>query len=255
MDRVKDKVAIVTGGASGIGQAAAILLAKEGARVAITDIHDEAGKATAGQIAKDGGGAEFWHMNVADEKEVEKVFAEINEKYGKINILVNNAGIPGSMTPTHELPTEEWNRVIDVDLNGVFYCTKHVIEYMKKSGGGSIVNMSSMLGLIGGADIAYHAAKGGVRLMTKSDASVYAPDNIRVNSIHPGYIMTPLFQNVARNSPVGEQAFYKQITDQIPAGRLGKPEDVARTILWLASDDSDYITGLEVIVDGGFILQ
>ncbi|MFC1901289.1 SDR family NAD(P)-dependent oxidoreductase [Chloroflexota bacterium] len=255
MDRVKDKVAIVTGGASGIGQAAAILLAKEGAKVAVTDISDDAGKAVADGINKDGGMAEYWHMNVADEKEVEKVYADINEEFGKINILVNNAGIPGSMTPTHKLPTEEWNRVIDIDLNSVFYCTKHVIEYMKKSGGGSIVNMSSMLGLIGGADIAYHAAKGGVRLMTKSDATVYAPDNIRVNSIHPGYIMTPLFQNVAKNSPVGEEAFYAQVTEGIPAGRLGKPEDVARTILWLASDDSDYITGIEVIVDGGFILQ
>ena len=255
MDRVKGKAAIVTGGASGIGRAAAVLLAKEGARVAVTDITDGAGKEVVEEITKNGDAADYWHMNVADEKEVEKVFAEIYDKYWKINILVNNAGIPGSMTPTHELPTEEWNRIIDIDLNGVFYCTKHVINYMKKSGGGSIVNMSSMLGLIGGADIAYHAAKGGVRLMTKSDATVYAPDNIRVNSIHPGYIMTPLFQNVAKNSPVGEQAFYKQITDGIPAGRLGEPEDVARTILWLASDDSDYITGIEVIVDGGFILQ
>ncbi|MFC2038911.1 SDR family NAD(P)-dependent oxidoreductase [Chloroflexota bacterium] len=251
----KEKVAVVTGGASGIGKAASLLMAREGAAVAVTDITDEAGKEVVDEITNNGGSAAFWHMNVADEQEVEKVFSEINTKYGKINILVNNAGIPGSMTPTHELPTEEWHRVIDIDLNGVFYCTKHVIEYMKKSGVGSIVNMSSMLGLIGGADIAYHAAKGGVRLMTKSDASVYAPDNIRVNSIHPGYIMTPMFRNVARNSPVGEQAFYKQITDGIPAGRLGEPEDVARTILWLASDDSDYITGLEVIVDGGFILQ
>ena len=255
MDRVKGKTAIVTGGASGIGRAASVLLAKEGARVAVTDITDDAGEVVVEEIIKNGGAADYWHMNVADEKEVEKVFSEIYDKYGKINILVNNAGIPGSMTPTHELPTEEWNRVIDIDLNGVFYCTKHVINYMKKSGGGSIINMSSMLGLIGGADIAYHAAKGGVRLMTKSDATVYAPDNIRVNSIHPGYIMTPLFQNVAKNSPVGEQAFYKQITDGIPAGRLGEPEDVARTKLWLASDDSDYITGIEVIVDGGFILQ
>jgi NAD(P)-dependent dehydrogenase (short-subunit alcohol dehydrogenase family) len=194
-------------------------------------------------------------MDVTSEEEVKKVYADIHKTYGKINILVNNAGIPGSMTPTHELPTEEWKRVIDIDLNGVFYSTKHVIEYMKKAGGGSIVNMSSLLGLIGGADIAYHAAKGGVRLMTKSDASVYGPDNIRVNSVHPGYIMTPLFQNVAKNSPVGEQAFYKQVTDGIPQGRLGTPEDVARTVLWLASDDSDYVTGLEVIVDGGFILQ
>ena len=216
---------------------------------------NEAGKEVVNEITKNGGSAAYWHMDVSDEKEVEEVFTNINSKYGKIHILVNNAGIAGSMTPTHELPTSEWQRVIDIDLNGVFYCTKHVINHMKKSGGGSIINMSSMLGLIGGADIAYHAAKGGVRLMTKSDATVYGPDNIRVNSIHPGYIMTPLFRNVAENSPDGAEKFYKQLRDVIPAGRLGEPEDVARTILWLASDDSDYITGLEVIVDGGFILQ
>jgi NAD(P)-dependent dehydrogenase (short-subunit alcohol dehydrogenase family) len=255
MDRVKGKVAIVTGAASGIGKASAILLAKEGATVAVTDISDKGGQETVQEIAEGSGKAGYWHMNVADEKEVEKVIADINKKYGKVNILVNNAGIPGSMTPTHELPTEEWKRVLDTDLNGVFYCTKHVINYIKKAGGGSIVNISSLLGLIGGADIAYHAAKGGVRLMTKSDATVYGPDNIRVNSIHPGYIVTPLLQNVARGSGVGEQAFYKQIADGIPIGRLGKPEDVAHAVLWLASDDSSYITGLEVTVDGGFILQ
>ncbi len=255
MDRVKGKVAIVTGAASGIGKAAALLLAKEGAKVAVTDITDDAGKAAVDEITRNGGAADFWHMNVADEKEVEKVFADINNKYGKINILVNNAGIAGSQTPTHELPTEEWKRVIDIDLNGVFYCTKHVINYMKKSGGGSIVNMSSTLGLIGGSDIAYHAAKGGVRLMTKSDATVYAPDNIRVNSIHPGYILTPLLRSVAEGSSDDVEAFFQDFRDRIPMGRLGEPEDVARTILWLASDDSDYITGIEVIVDGGFILQ
>ena len=126
---------------------------------------------------------------------------------------------------------------------------------MKKAGGGSIVNMSSMLGIIGGADIAYHAAKGGVRLMTKSDASVYGRDNIRVNSVHPGYIMTPLFQKVADGSPEGAEPFIKRLTSQIPAGRLGKPEDVAKTVLWLASDDSDYVTGIEILVDGGFVLE
>ncbi len=255
MDRVKGKTAIVTGAASGIGKAAAVLLAKEGARVAVTDITDNAGKEVVEEITKNGGEADYWHINVADEKEVEKIFAEIYDKYGKINILVNNAGIPGSAAPTHELPTEEWKRVIDIDLNGVFYCTKHVINYMKKSGGGSIVNMSSMLGLIGGGDIAYHAAKGGVRLMTKSDATIYAPDNIRVNSIHPGYILTPLFRGLAKRTRESEEAFFQGFIDKIPMGRLGEPEDVARTILWLASDDSDYITGIEVIVDGGFILQ
>lgn len=255
MDRVKGKVAIVTGGASGIGEATAILLAKEGAEVAVVDITDDAGKAVVDKINKSGGKAAYWHMDVSDEQEVKKVFAEVNEKYGKVNILVNNAGIAGSQTPTHELPTEEWQRVIDIDLNGVFFCTKHVINYMKKAGGGSIVNLSSMLGLVGGADIAYHAAKGGVRLMTKSDATVYAPDNIRVNSIHPGYILTPLLKTLPEKFEMKPDDFFQSFIDKIPMGRLGQPEDVARAIFWLASDESDYITGLEVIVDGGYILE
>ena len=133
MDRVKDKVAIVTGGASGIGKAAALLLAKEGAAVAVTDIANEAGEEVVNDITKNGGSAAYWHMDVANEQEVAEVFTNINDKYGRIHILVNNAGIAGSMTPTHELPTPEWQRVIDVDLNGVFYCTKHVINYIKKS--------------------------------------------------------------------------------------------------------------------------
>ncbi len=255
MDRVKGKVAIVTGGASGLGRASAELLAREGASVAVTDIADEAGREAAAGMTARGGTAGFWHMNVTDEDQVAAVFAEIDAAYGKIDILFNNAGIPGTMTPTHELPSEAWHRVIDIDLNGVFYCTKHVIPYMKKAGGGSIVNMSSMLGIIGGADIAYHAAKGGVRLMTKSDASVYGRDHIRVNSVHPGYIMTPLFRKVAEGSPEGAGPFMKRLTEQIPAGRLGTPEDVARTVLWLASDDSDYVTGIEVLIDGGFVLE
>jgi len=255
MDRVKGKVAIVTGGASGLGRAAADLFVREGASVAVTDISEEAGKQAVAEMTAAGGTAGFWRMDVTEEEEVAAVFGRINEMYGKIDILFNNAGIPGTMTPTHELPTEDWHRVINVDLNGVFYCTKHVIPYMKQAGGGSIVNMSSMLGIIGGADIAYHAAKGGVRLMTKSDASVYGRDNIRVNSVHPGYIMTPLFQKVAEGSPEGAEPFIKRLTSQIPAGRLGKPEDVAKTVLWLASDDSDYVTGVEILVDGGFVLE
>lgn len=255
MDRVKGKVAIITGGASGIGKATATLLAKEGASVAITDISDDAGKEAVAGIVSNGGVAGYWHMNVTNEKEVEKVFGEINDKYGKINILVNNAGIPGPPKATHELTTEEWDRVIDINLKGVFFCTKYVIKYMQMAGVGSIVNMSSMLGLIGGEDIAYHASKGGVRLMTKSDATTYARDNIRANSVHPGYIFTPLFQGIGARSPQGAETFFKETAEAIPLGRLGMPEDVANAILFLASDESSYITGMEMIIDGGYILQ
>ncbi len=255
MDRVKGKVAIVTGGASGIGKATCMLLAKEGASVALTDITDDAGRKAVAEITENGGLSEYWHMNVSDEKEVERVFAEINAKYGKINILVNNAGISGPPKETHELTAEEFDRVIDINLKGVFLCTKHVIKYMQKAGGGSIVNMSSMLGLIGGEDPAYHASKGGVRLMTKSDATTYAKDNIRANSVHPGYILTPLFRGIAGRSPKGADAFIKELEPTIPLRRLGTPEDIARCILFIASDESSYITGTEFILDGGFILQ
>ena len=255
MDRVKDKVAIVTGGASGIGRATCLLLAKEGASVAVTDITEDAGREAVAEIQNSGGKADFWHMNVTDEKEVEKVFADIYNKYKKIDILVNNAGIPGPPKATHELTTEEWDRVMDINLKGVFFCTKYVIQYMQKSGGGSIVNMSSMLGLIGGEDPVYHASKGGVRLMTKSDATIYGKDKIRANSVHPGYIMTPLFRGIAARNPQGAEKFFEETANAIPLGRLGQPEDVAKAILFLASDESSYITGTETIIDGGYMLQ
>ena len=258
MDRVKGKAAIVTGGASGIGRAAAKLLAKEGATVAVTDITDAAGRQVVEEIKKDGGTADFWHMDVAAEKDVERVFGEINEKYGKINILVNNAGIAGSQLPTHELPTEEWHRVIDIDLNGVFYCTKHVIAHMRNAGGGSIVNMSSMLGIIGGSDPVYHAAKGAVRLLTKGDASVYARDKIRVNSVHPGLIMTPGFRAMGekRRAQGSSENLIQEdaAASMVPLGRTGQPEDIANSILFLASDDSSYMTGSELVIDGGIIM-
>jgi len=255
MDRVKGKVAIVTGGASGIGRATCLLLAKEGARVAVTDINDEGGREVVAEIKNSRGLADYWHMNVTNEKEVEKVFADIRSQYKRIDILVNNAGIPGPPKATHELTTEEWDRVMDINLKGVFFCTKFVIQYMKMAGGGSIVNMSSMLGLIGGEDPVYHASKGGVRLMTKSDATIYARDNIRANSVHPGYILTPLFKGIAARNPKGSETFMKELSDSIPLGRLGTPEDVAKGILFLASDESSYITGTELIIDGGYILQ
>jgi NAD(P)-dependent dehydrogenase (short-subunit alcohol dehydrogenase family) len=255
MDRVKGKVAVVTGGASGIGRATCLLLSREGAFVAVTDITDDAGKKVITEIIKSGGVADYWHMNVTDEKEIEAVFSAINKKYGKIDVLVNNAGIPGPPKATHELSVEEWDRVIDVNLKSVFLCTKYIIGYLKMAGGGSIVNMSSMLGLIGGEDPAYHASKGGVRLLTKSDATIYAKDNIRVNSVHPGYVLTPLFKGVAARNPKGAEMFMKELTASIPLGRLGTPEDVSKGILFLASDESSYITGTEIIIDGGYILQ
>lgn len=256
MDRVRGKVAIVTGGALGIGRAAGLLLAKEGARVAIADINDDEGKKAVDEIKKDGGEASYWQMDVTNEKEVEKVFGEIYRKYGQINILVNNAGIPGTGKPSDEMTEEEFERVLNIDLKGVFRCTKHAVPYMKKAGGGSIINMSSMLGIIGGGDPVYHAAKGGVRLLSKGDASVYAKDNIRVNSVHPGYILTPGFTGmIEKRDPEMLEGFLKSCAERTPLGRMGKPEDIANGILFLASDESSYMTGTELIMDGGITSQ
>jgi NAD(P)-dependent dehydrogenase (short-subunit alcohol dehydrogenase family) len=256
MDRVKNKVAIVTGGGLGIGRAASIILAREGAKVAIVDIKDDAGKEAVAEIKKKGGTADFWHMDVTDEKEIKRVFAEINKKYGQINILVNNAGIPGTGKPSDEMTEEEFEKVLNIDLKGVFRCTKHAVPYMKKVGGGSIVNMSSMLGIIGGGDPVYHAAKGGVRMLSKGDAGVYAKDKIRVNSVHPGYILTPGFTDmIEKRGPSMMEGFLKRCAETTPLGRMGTPEDIANGILFLASDESSFVTGAELVIDGGFISQ
>jgi NAD(P)-dependent dehydrogenase (short-subunit alcohol dehydrogenase family) len=256
MDRMKGKVAIVTGGALGIGRADCIVLAREGARVAVCDIDDTAGRAVVDEIRKNGGTADFWHMDVTSEAEIEKTFADIAGKYGQINVLVNNAGVPGTGKPTHENTEAEFERVLNIDVKGVFRCTKYVYPYLKQAGGGSIVNMSSMLGIVGGGDPIYHAAKGAVRLLTKGDAAVYARDNIRVNSVHPGFILTPGFTDmVNRRDPEALEGFLKGCAESTPLGRMGTPEDIANGILFLASDESAFMTGAELVIDGGVTSQ
>jgi NAD(P)-dependent dehydrogenase (short-subunit alcohol dehydrogenase family) len=254
MDRVKGKVAIVTGGAMGIGGAAAAVLAREGAKVAIADIADAVAKKHVAEIKKAGGTAEFWHMDVTNEGQIATVFADIAGKWGKIDILVNNAGIPGTGKPSHEMTEAEFEKVLNIDLKGVFRCTKHAVPYMKKAGGGSIINMSSMLGIIAGGDPVYHAAKGGVRLLSKGDAGVYAADKIRVNSVHPGFIDTPGFRSMVDKRQPSEQGdiLAGNIASRVPIGRMGQPEDIASGILFLASDESSYMTGAELVIDGGF---
>jgi NAD(P)-dependent dehydrogenase (short-subunit alcohol dehydrogenase family) len=262
MDRVKGKIAVVTGGASGIGRATAILLAKEGAKVAIADIDEDGGKEVVNQIKKSGGLAGCWHMDVTDEEEVKRVFDEINSEYGRIDILVNNAGVPGYDKATHETSTDEWERIINVDLRGVFFCTKYAIPYLQKAGGGSIVNVSSMMGIVGAdsryqssGGAVYHTAKGGVRIMTKSDAVTYARDKIRVNSVHPGYTFTIRMQELLKKNPGGTEAITKYVATKVPLGRMGTPEEIANGILFLASDESSYVTGAELVMDGGYIAQ
>ncbi|MBW6498945.1 MAG: glucose 1-dehydrogenase [Bacteroidales bacterium] len=249
MKRTENKVVIVTGGALGIGRETCILLAQEGAKVAVTDILDKEGKELTEVINHAGGVAKFWHLDVTDEKEVEKVYAEVAKEFGKLDATVNNAGISGADKPTHELSEKEWDVVMNVNVKGVFFCTKHAIAYMKKSGGGSIVNLSSIYGLVGAGDIpTYHASKGAVRLMSKNDAIIYAKDNIRVNSVHPGFIWTPLVEDLGKNIP----GFRKNLDSLHPIGHIGEPIDIAYGILYLISDESKFVTGSELVIDGGY---
>jgi len=254
--RVENKVAIVTGGASGIGRATCLLLAREGAKVAVTDILDSAGREVVLEIKSSGGVAQYWHINVTNEKEVKQAFADVYREFGEIDILVNNAGIHGVNKPTHEIEEREWDEVMNVNVKGVFLCTKHVIPYMKKARGGSIINLSSIYGIVGAEDTPpYHASKGAVRLMAKTDALFYAKYKIRVNSIHPAFIWTPLVEDVAQTYPEGIEAFKKRIVSLLPIGHFGEPNDIAFAILYLASDESKFVTGTELVIDGGYTAQ
>ena len=253
MDRVKGKVAIVTGGGNGIGEATAKLLAKEGAKVAIVDIDDENGKRVAKEIKSEGGTADYWHMDVSKQNEVKTVFAEVYNKYGKVHILVNNAGIPGGRKPAFELEVEEWDRIINVNLKGAFLCTKYASPYMIKSGGGSIVNVASCYGIIGCDTPVYDTSKGGMRAMSKSDAIQLARFNIRVNSVHPGNVITPLFRKLVERIGGGFDFTHEILGAMCPLDRMGKPEEIAYGILFLASDEASYITATELVIDGGMI--
>lgn len=253
MKRMENKVVVVTGGALGIGRSAALLLAQEGARVAVTDINDKEGQVVVDEIEKSGGTARYWRLDVSEEESVRDVFMRIAEEFGAIDVLVNNAGISGVNKPTHTISKEEWDKVISVNIGGVFLCTKHAIPYMKKRGSGSIINLSSIYGIIGAADLPpYHASKGAVRLMSKNDALIYAKDNIRINSIHPGFIWTPLVEKLANDSPEGAESFRQHLDDLHPIGHVGEAKDVAYGVLYLASDEAKFITGTELIIDGGY---
>lgn len=253
MDRVRDKVAIVTGGAAGIGRAVCLMLAREGARVAVTDVQEEQGRGVADQITEAGGEARFWPLDVGDEHAVASVFEEIVAAFGEIDILVNNAGVSGPNKPTHEVDEEEWDAVQKVNVKGVFFCTKHSIPSMKRAGGGSIINLSSIYGLVGGPDVPpYHASKGAVRLMSKTDAMWYAPDGIRVNSVHPGYIWTPMVEQALKDREGSLEANKKAADEAHPLGHMGEPDDIAYGILYLASDESRFVTGSELVIDGGY---
>jgi NAD(P)-dependent dehydrogenase (short-subunit alcohol dehydrogenase family) len=239
-----------------LGKATAELLAAEGAKVVIADIQDSLGAAVAEGIKAGGGNAQYLHMDVTSEAQVQAVMGTVFATYGRLDILVNNAGITGAPKPTHEITVEEWDQILNVDAKGVFLCTKHAVPYLKRSGGGSIVNISSVYGIVGGMDVPppflYHAAKGAVRVMSKSDAICYAADKIRVNSVHPGWLWTPMLENVGLNSTEGPEKFHARILSRLPLGHYGEPVDVAYGVLYLASDESKFVTGTELVIDGGY---
>lgn len=254
MDRVKDKVCIVTGGALGIGRACAQRLGEEGAKIAVFDVLDNEGEALVADLRGRGIDARYWHVDVASERNVQTAIDQVAMAHGEVHVLVNNAGIAGANKPTHEITEEEWDRVQAVNVKGVFFCTKHAIPHMKRAGAGSIVNLSSIYGLVGGADVPpYHASKGAVRLMSKTDAMFYAPDRIRVNSIHPGYIWTPMVEHHLRDSGATDlDAARKAVGDLHPLGHMGEVDDIAWGVVYLASDESKFVTGAELAIDGGY---
>ncbi len=248
MGRVQDKVAIVTGGASdpGLGRATAVALGLEGARVAVTDIDEPGAERCAEAIRQAGGEAFAMHHDVTDEAAWQRVIARTVDTWGSLDILVNNAGIAVLM-PIAEMTLADWNRQIDVNLNSVFLGCKYGMAAMRDSGGGSIVNLSSVAGQVGLATCsAYGAAKGGVRIMSKAVAVEGAPDNIRCNSVHPGFIWTNMQAQASGSSEPGELS-----REQVPLGRMGEPQDIANCILYLAADESSYVTGAEFTVDAG----
>lgn len=236
------KVALVTGGGSGIGEAIARLLAERGAAVVVTDIHLDAAQRVASDIVANGGKAAAFAANVALPEDSKRSVDFAVETFGALHLAVNNAGIAGATLPVADLSPHDWDAVISVNLNGVFYGMHYQIPAMLAAGGGSIVNMSSILGLVGEGVPAYTAAKHGVTGLTKSAAIVYSSQGVRVNSVHPGYIETPMIEQIDR----------AQAALLHPIGRLGQPEEIAAATAFLLSDEASFVTGAQLAVDGGY---
>ncbi len=247
--RLAGKVAIVTGSANGMGEVEAHMFAREGAKVVVADMSVDGGQKVADAIAAAGGEARFAQIDVTSEDDWQETVKTAVSVYGKLDILVNNAGISGTYQPD-TLSTEAWDRVMAINSKGVFLGMKHAIPEMQRNGGGSIVNISSISGFAGqeGIHMAYNASKGAVRIMTKSAAVQYAKDKIRVNSVHPG-IMPAMTTSVLTADP----EMRAKMLAQVPMGREGRREEVGYAVLFLASDEASYITGTELVVDGGYL--
>lgn len=250
MERLQGRVALVTGAGSGIGKAISERLADEGAAVVVTDINDEAGQVVADSINGSGGKAMYAHLDVVSPEEWEAAIAATLDSFDKLDILVNNAGM-GDLDAIEDTSLEDWERTIAIDQTGVFLGMKTAAEALKKSGNGSVVNISSIFGTSGGfgTSPAYHAAKGAVRTLTKNVALHWATEGVRVNSVHPGFIDTPILDD-AKGTP-----FEQAMLDMTPMGRLGLPSEIAAGVAYLVSDDAAFVTGSELYIDGGFIAR
>ncbi len=252
MGKLDRKVALISGGARGQGAAEAMRFTKEGAKVVFGDVRDAEGKKVEDVIRAAGGDAVYVHLDVADESDWRNAVETATSRYGKLDILINNAAIVIPRVPIEERTVEEWDRVMAVNARGVFLGTKHAIPAMRRAGGGSIVNISSVAGI--GQSLhqepAYAASKGAVRIFTKVTASQQAKDNIRCNSVHPGPIDTEMLHSAMRDPQVLERRL-----ERVPLGRMGTVEEVLAVVLFLASDDSSYVTGSEMVVDGGALAQ
>jgi 3alpha(or 20beta)-hydroxysteroid dehydrogenase len=251
MGRLDGKVALISGGARGQGETEARLFVREGAKVVFGDLLDAEGQKVEAEIRAGGGDASYVHLDVTSERDWRAAVETAVRQYGKLNVLVNNAGIIIRKS-IEETSVEEWDRTQAINVRGVFLGTKFAIPAMRQAGGGSIVNISSIAGLVGSTygAASYIASKGAVRLFTKATAIQHAKDNIRCNSIHPGPIETLMIQETLE-----DHAFLQERLRRIPLGRIGRPEDVAYGVLYLASDESSYVTGSELVIDGGATAQ
>lgn len=244
-------VAVVTGAASGIGRAAALLYAQNGAKVVVSDLDEAKGNETVQLISKAGGQAAFVRSDVSRPEDCQKFVNTAIEKYGRLDMALNNAGIGGEANPTADYSVEGWEKIIAVNLSSVFYCMKYEIPAMLKNGGGAIVNMSSILGQVGFAGSpGYVAAKHGVVGLTQNTAMEYAQQGIRVNAVGPGFISTPLIAEFENDQKLNEM-----LISLHPMGRLGKPEEVAELVIWLSSKKASFITGSYYPIDGGYLAR
>jgi NAD(P)-dependent dehydrogenase (short-subunit alcohol dehydrogenase family) len=256
MGKLEGKVALITGAGSGIGRATGVLFAKEGAKVVVADYAPVGGQETVRIIKEAGGEAIFIKVDVSKASDVERMVRTALDAYGRIDILHNNAGIGGPVAPTADTTEKDWDSVINTNLKGVFLGSKYVIPVMVKQGGGVIINTASTSGLVGSPGFSkYCASKGGVVQLTKTMALEYAKENIRVNCICPGIIDTPMggasFPGDAAAREAAKEAFERAFVKTVPLGRIGQPEEIAKAALYLACDDSSYVTGAALVVDGG----